>query len=505
MPVAQRRNMFALAVYGLLLIGVMLDAAAPLRAQSIPSGLRSAVYYHAPFLIAEVKKYSAHVPRRVDHILATDFDGNRYGPDNPSDAEVMMVSNPVATVYFAAAETGTTSDVGYYFVTYAWYHASDEGFHTHYLGYPVDDDGHDHDMEGAFFVIKKSPYLPYGGLVTVATQAHGALIPYRNANPIVDPGIPAGTDTYAGFTEFWTDPALGSQRSVVAIRGADHGSYMAQDCGHYPMLDGGYGMWRGSYEELGGWYTCYHDDSDLMLYRPALEGQSSFSALNMDVRTGVATYQLLELATTSLWEDRGIYNQMLGGHWLTLGDGGGYAISSFHANNLVEDSQPLWNWVGGSGGCPANRCYYSFGHDGTPDFDSPKNWPTSQPGTLITMPSTEASLRFPALPQLDQRQCYNPYVSPRPDCSTAPPLQLSIMGPNYVTQGFSNAWQAFVSGGTAPYTYTWSGALSGSSQTLVGSIYDIPSDDLFLTVTDALGLVIYGSVSITVCANQTPC
>lgn len=64
-----------------------------------------------------------------------------------------------------------------------------------------------------------------------------------------------------------------------------------------------------------------------------------------------------------------------------------------------------------------------------------------------------------------------------------PPLSAEIMGPFEVPPGQSCSWQAVVTGGSPPYTYQWSGALSGTSISVSGSVGS--SGYLYLTVTDS--------------------
>lgn len=64
-----------------------------------------------------------------------------------------------------------------------------------------------------------------------------------------------------------------------------------------------------------------------------------------------------------------------------------------------------------------------------------------------------------------------------------PPLSVFISGPDEVPPDEYCTWQASVTGGTAPYSYSWSGALSGSGSSVSGSISQ--SSWLYLTVTDA--------------------
>lgn len=66
---------------------------------------------------------------------------------------------------------------------------------------------------------------------------------------------------------------------------------------------------------------------------------------------------------------------------------------------------------------------------------------------------------------------------------TPPPPSASISGPEEVSPSESCQWQADVSGGTPPYTYSWWGALSGSSQTISGTVSS--SSYLYLAATDS--------------------
>ena len=64
-----------------------------------------------------------------------------------------------------------------------------------------------------------------------------------------------------------------------------------------------------------------------------------------------------------------------------------------------------------------------------------------------------------------------------------PPLSAYIAGPSEVPPNQSCIWQAIASGGSTPYSYQWSGVLSGSSSSVSGVVYN--SGWLYLTVTDA--------------------
>ena len=97
---------------------------------------------------------------------------------------------------------------------------------------------------------------------------------------------------------------------------------------------------------------------------------------------------------------------------------------------------------------------------------------------------------------LDQR-----FLNPR----SAVPANLSALveGPDYVTSGYTNTWRASVSGGVPPYSYQWSGAFNATTSEVTGSL--TYTDDLFLSVTDAAGRVVYASKHITVCTTGITC
>ena len=59
-----------------------------------------------------------------------------------------------------------------------------------------------------------------------------------------------------------------------------------------------------------------------------------------------------------------------------------------------------------------------------------------------------------------------------------------ISGPEEVPEYEPCTWVSVVNGGTEPYTYAWSGALTGSNWSITGSP---DSGTLYLTVTDHFG------------------
>jgi len=63
----------------------------------------------------------------------------------------------------------------------------------------------------------------------------------------------------------------------------------------------------------------------------------------------------------------------------------------------------------------------------------------------------------------------------------------------------SSTWQAGASGGAPPYTYQWSGALSGNGEFVSGALY--ADDILYLDVWDSHGAHVAVSTSITVVEN----
>jgi len=89
-----------------------------------------------------------------------------------------------------------------------------------------------------------------------------------------------------------------------------------------------------------------------------------------------------------------------------------------------------------------------------------------------------------------------------PVCPTNPPA-VSITGPTLVPTGSLCEWQAVVTGGEAPYTYTWTGVLSGSGPTLTGSPTE--SGLLRVDVIAADGQYAFDYHSITVSESAPPC
>lgn len=90
--------------------------------------------------------------------------------------------------------------------------------------------------------------------------------------------------------------------------------------------------------------------------------------------------------------------------------------------------------------------------------------------------------------------------------SPPPSLSVSIHGPSPVRSGATCTWYADVSGGTAPYSYSWSA--SGGSGYASGSWYTNSSSTsftLYLTVTDATGASQSTSRWVTVNSTAPAC
>jgi hypothetical protein len=486
--------------------------------QTIPEYLKAVVSRTAPIIIHETSNGFSNVEAK-DHILPVDFDGNTIGADNYVNAfDPSRVLNGEPTIYYSVAETGTASDRGYYFIGYYVYHPGDGGGSWTASGVPIVYHGHEHDLEGAYFVVKKTPWSPYGQIEVALTQAHGALIPYKNVSGSYS-GNPAG-GAYLGFINTWYDQTFSTWRPVVAIRTRTHGTYIAQDCSpsgpHMDLLGptaDQYGMYLPS--PAGTYISCIHSGTQNIIYSPVPTNVAPSSGiwpqrLGPSFRNGFAYYRLIELVDSPIWSLRASYGQLLWGASVNVGDGNFFGYSDFKQSgsdhgggvNPGSTANTPWAWRGGSGETsvtPSGQgAWYSFGSDMTDVTWTPHNWPQSPYGRLLGDPNSEIAMRFPFLPQLAEPTIYNPYrvVPPPPPPS---PLSVSLMGPAGVTSGVSSTWQAAASGGSPPYTYQWSGALSGNEEFVSGALYY--DDILYLDVWDSLGAHVAVSVAITVVQN----
>jgi hypothetical protein len=389
--------------------------ARPAAAQKLPARLRDVVYHHAPIVLAETWNEEVN-PEATDHILPVDFDCDQLGGNNAARAYVpSSFCDGRATAYFSIVETGSSSASGYYFIGYYFYHANQPrgSFSTPIGTYTTE--VHQHDFEGVWLVVQKSPYSPYGTLVGALTQAHGALIPFgRRTGDGAALVYPAAAGA-AGYIYFWTDRSSGVRRPVVAIRSRIHGTFMAQDYTDRTTwgLHFGFGIDPRSPELRGAYYATVHRGTQPIVYEPVPPGATA-RRLGASVRRGVWKYRLVEVTESPLWTQRSAPGVLFTGSTLGLG-GGRVGLSAFAPSaGAAAKAKPMWNWLGGRGerrvilGDVAH--WYTFGVDMTSRYYSSVWWPTTSPGRLLTAPAAEAGRRFLGLPDLDAPPRYNPYV-----------------------------------------------------------------------------------------------
>lgn len=503
--------------------GVVALAPSAVRSQStMPSYLQEVVSYHAPFFLHETAVNIPNVEAK-DQILPVDFDGDLNGQNNYDDAyNPSSVVNGVPVVYTSVVETGATSDRGYYFLGYYLYHPQDGGQSFSTLLGQVVRPGHEHDFEGAYFVVKKSPYLPYGELQVALTQAHGALLPFVAVGAEYTGGgaySPAG-DGWVGIVNTWHDFGFPSYRPVVAVRARTHANYMAQN---FANGDSHFGIDPNSPDtQMGAFVAQIHGDdaADAIIYAPIPMWYPPSTGvvpqrLGPTVRGGEWGYGLVEVAASPLWAQHATLGLFTGNFLSFAGGGGGYDIfwqSGTYRGNTTDpngSANPMWQWLGGTGECAHNfsyECWYSFDVDNTGSSMSRGHWPESPNyGRLLTDPAAEIAMRFPWLPELSEPVVYNPYISVSPPCCGGQELTVGITGPDQVNNDWTSTWTATVSGGTAPYTYSWSGLFYGTSSSVSGSVSS--SDDLYLDVTDAVGTHVSVSkyISATGCTGPNLC
>lgn len=306
-----RRMVSALAIT----VAALLAAPCVLQSQTVdlPSALKAVVYRNAPFFVHE-EFLSASPVGASDHMLREDFDHNHDGTRKAEDAADRSLSvDRTASIYFSAVENGYFSDQGYYFLGYYYYHPRDNGedFLAVCCDIWVHGAGHEHDMEGAFFVVKKNAYSPYGTVVAALTQQHGELVPYKNYLQTAVSGSEANGDDYYGGIYFWNDSRYGMTRPVVMVRGRSHGAHMAQGgCDVHALYgdggklnrDSGYGIRADNSGDQ--FFACIHDGYDAIVYRPQMielllpsNGLPQADAIPIDTTHGVYTYQLLDMST----------------------------------------------------------------------------------------------------------------------------------------------------------------------------------------------------------------
>lgn len=489
-----RTNVRRLSLMVAIVVGAaqMLAFGHRVQAQtSLPGNLKEIVYRNAPFIMAET--YDRFYVQRFDHIMPVDFDGDELGANNTNITPNTIVDGR-PTVYYSVTETGYTSDQGYYFLGYYIYHVNDGG--QDFSGFLAP--GHEHDMEGVYLVVKKSPYYPLGAVAISLAEAHGALIPsFNNAQSAVDLAHSPAGGPWVGRIQFWTDGRYNTGRPVVAIRGRTHGTYMAEDCSGatQPNWSDGYGMWLNSVEIDNTYTGCIHSGHHMIVYVPVQSAADIPSSglpyaepLDSATRDGTHLYRLVHVVDSPLWRRRADPQVLFDGNLLTM-DGGPTGREFFRSSTGSLDANPPWAWYGGRGEChyvagTGPYCWYSFAVDNTSASYAPYAWPRSVAGRLLTNPVAEMQLRFPWLPELNAPVRYNAYVPPATGYYT-PPLSASIDGPTTLNSGDSGTWTAVVSGGVAPFQYQWSGLGSGTASSTSATV--TTGDYVYLDVWDAAG------------------
>jgi len=484
------------------LLVIVLAAGVPLvelQAQGAAPGIiRSVVYRNAPFVIQEIE--GGRPPRYIDHILPLDFDGDALGSNNSSNALQFEPVNGAPKLYYSAVETGYASDRGYYLVGYYFYHVMDDGVSPS----GVNAGGHEHDLEGVWLVIKKSPYLPYGLPVAALSEAHGALIPWPKNSPGLMP-TPTPTAGYTGYLESWLDTRYSSERVVFGVRSKTHGTYAAQDCSGatQPDVSYGIGMWKYSVQNYGEFKACIHGGTDAVVYRPMLEeaiggtGASVPVTLPFGQRDGLWLYSLEELTESIAWQQRNNPGMLFSGTLRGLVGGlTGYDFMQSSYGGLAAN--PPWSWLGGSGSNVMNMYWYDWSTDNTTlNYFSRIAWPEARQGALLGGARQEMIRRFPSLPELNEPERWNPYRADPPDYHVyVPYLEVSMMGPSNVSAGAAHTWTADVSSGSPPFTYAWSGLQHGSASSI--SFQPYASGELYLDVWDAAGKHFSTAMYVTV-------
>jgi hypothetical protein len=451
-------------------VAILLGVGGQAGAQTLSARLFDVVYHNAPIIVAETYNGFGN-PEAADHLLKVDFDCTPQGNDNATNIIYGSVCDGGPYAYFSIAETGTTSSSGYYFIGFYYYHPRQPSG-TFYVGpFAKKTDAHDHDLEGVWFIVKKSPYTPYGTLYAAVTEAHGALIPFvHNPKDGIAPGVAAIAGPH-GYLNFWYQPTTGITRPVVMIRAATHGTYMAQDYTDPDFIlryfwGGSYGIDPLSPQLYGTYRATIHGDSRGIFYMP-MNGGCAPSAgcyrLGPSVRSGTWYYGLQEVATSPIWIQRATAGLFTG----TLLDIGAAqtGLSYFAGNPLA--AEPMWKWLGGRGSYESflgiQNHWYSFGIDMTGSSDDDIWWPMSPTyGRLLTNPALEAGSRFTGLTELDAPMVYNAYGT---TLNTRPPLpgagvSVSIIKPvlklSMVIKEGDYTWTSTVSDGSGgPYTYVW--------------------------------------------------
>jgi hypothetical protein len=481
----------AVAVVALLAVGSR-DGSA----QTIPTYLQQIVQYNAPLIIEETDNSGGPNERAENHLMRLDFDGDYLGANNLTSANNNVYPNANPVVYYSVVETGDAYYIGYYF-----YHIQDGGSDVLWR-----EGAHQHDLEGIWAIVEKSPYYPYGFNRLSLTAAHGAMLPFYDPawfsqEPIV--GIPGQLQAYpVGYIRRWVDPT-GVSRPVVAIRRSTHGTYMAQACDVADQFNQQDGM-QLNRQPNGPYVSCIHNDAEAMVYSPEPWGCSPYNGclsppVPASATLGSYYYDLVSMFDDpAFWPTRQTPNGMFNGSSLIYLGGNQWGYHGFHGTDSDTEANPPWAWDGGSGAHTVLNqpiAWYSFEVDNTGNYYDKINWPQWGDGPLLTSPVTLASDYF-AWQSWNTTMYYNPFVGGAG--SHPPDLSVWIDGPTYFNDAQqSGTWTANVSGGTPPYTYQWSGAFYGTDASVSGTVTS--SNTLYLDVWDAAGVHIAVSTSLTYC------
>lgn len=475
------------------------------QAQVLTDRLRQIVIANAPILIHETLNASQN-HEAYNQLLKIDFDGDQIGSNNTSNVDAGNVVDGSATAYFSIAESGTSTDQGTFYIGYYFYHPRDGGQQINTPLIDLHEPGHEHDLEGIWVMVEKSPYYPNGILDIALTEAHGALIPYYDPLwvPLDYPVGPSNASA-AGQIHKWAD-TYGVSRAVVAIRRSTHGTYMAQSVDQFdPDWDRGYGIVTN--RQSTDPYTAYvHQEANAIFYFPYPNTcYPSFPCaprLGPSVNSGNYFYNLINVADAPFWTLRAS-TDMFAGTLRDLG-GGQQGYDFFHSSTGSLDANPPWAWTGGQGICQpvlgTPECWYSFGVDNTQGYYQPQAWPSIPFGRLLTDPYLVSHTYWPSI-TWSSNILFNQFggtSSPPP-----PPLSASINGPTEISSCYLdvNHWLAGVTGGTPPYTYRWSGDVSGTDSYVEG--YSTSDMLVALDVWDAQGQ--WASASIYAHNNGTQC
>jgi hypothetical protein len=458
-----------------------LVASSALTAQSVINPTMEAIVrYNAPYIVQETIDDGSVVHSLINHLLRVDFDNDLYGSDNALNlnAENLFYREPV--VYYSIAETGDGPDVGFYYIGYYFYHGRDRGFNV----------GPAHD--------------PYGILELAWSQAHGAMIPYADST-YIDMGATLGNGDpghWGGKIHDYYDVDFAVNRPVV-MEGLDtHATYVAQSCsgvdaGHpYSYYEPGGYDWAGSTSSILRF--CLHDYAGhAILYVPAVDNSNPYLSNDYAV-DGTYSYELLDMASGPMWQQRLNTGGLFTGDLLNLGHGvqGLGAFQPGDYNNCCAN--PPWFWQGGPGephGAFGYTGYwYYFSDEGTSSLTSWTGpWASWNYGTLLTDPQLAAYNDFPGYADWRGSSYTNFYVPQMVFNEFRPPdtapvccdLSAEINGPDILESGVPTAFSASASGGTPPYTYQWSGAADGTESSINVTIYS--ASDLYLDVWDAAG------------------